>query len=61
MVDGGKWVTISNPDDFHQHGVTNLDIDVINKGLRKIQILKDLELPKLPCLTVSLSIIYYFT
>ena len=46
LADGDKWVTISNPDDFYNH-VDFIDLDIINKGLKKIQILKDIELPNL--------------
>ena len=45
-TDDDEWVTISNPDDFHKHGV-DINIDIINKGLKKVQILKDLSLPDL--------------
>ena len=51
-TDTEDWVTLSNPDDFHRYGV-NVDINIMNKGLRKIQILKDLELPKFSHLFVS--------
>ena len=51
-TDNEDWVTLSNPDDFHRFGV-NVDIDIMNKGLRKIQILKDLELPNISHLSMS--------
>ena len=35
-----KWVDLSTPDHFHKHGI-DVDIDIINKGLRKMQILKE--------------------
>ena len=34
-----KWIDLSTPDHFHKHGV-DVDIDIINDGLRKMQILK---------------------
>ena len=34
-----EWISLSTPDDFHKHGV-DIDVDILNKGLRKIQILK---------------------
>ena len=37
-----EWISLSTPEDFHAHNV-NIDLKMINDGLRKIQILKDLE------------------
>ena len=44
IANSGKdeWVSLSNPDDFHQHGI-DVNVDVINKNLHRIQILKDFE------------------
>ena len=39
-----KWVVISSPDDLFTHGI-NVDIDLMNRDLRKIQILKHVETP----------------
>ena len=36
----GEWISLSSPEDFHRHGI-DLDIKVINDGLRKIQVLED--------------------
>ena len=38
----GEWLSLSSPDDFHKHGI-DIDIDILNDGLRKIQVLKDVE------------------
>ena len=37
--DSTGWITISNPDDFHAHGI-DIDHKEMNKGMRKFQILK---------------------
>ena len=45
-TNGFKWVTLSTPDDFHQYGI-DVNIDVINKGLKGFHILKELDVPDL--------------
>ena len=51
LAENDNWVTMSNPDDFYKH-VDSIDLDVINNGLRKIQILKDVALPNVSQYTV---------
>ena len=45
-TDTAGWITISNPDDFHAHGI-DIDHKEINKGMRKFQIIKDIVIPNL--------------
>lgn len=42
--DKKEWITISNPDDFHAHNI-DIDIDALNKGMKKFQIMKDFNVP----------------
>ena len=35
----GEWISLSSPEDFHKHNI-DVDIDVINARLKKIQVLK---------------------
>ena len=37
-----KWINLSTPDHFHAHGV-DVDIDIINNGLKKGKVLKCFE------------------
>ena len=44
--DAPEWITISTLDDFHKHSL-DVNIDLVNNGLRKIHVLKVTEIPKL--------------
>ena len=39
-----EWVTICDPDDFHKHNI-DIDIDVINQGMKKFKIMKPFDAP----------------
>ncbi len=41
-----EWISLSSPDEFHAHGV-DIDIDVINNGLKRIKVLKPFEFERI--------------
>ena len=46
VSESSSWITLSSPNDLHKH-MDTIDIDLLNKGMKKFKILKDIPVPNL--------------